>query len=214
MSLVPRRYGVVLLAAGLCSLLLAGCGGILSAPPERQLYRAAPTFAFAPGLKRVAAQLLVATPSASAGLEGRRIALTRSPVSLDYFADAEWTDRVPLLVQAALVEGFEKSAAVTAVGPESLGLRADFILETAIRDFQAVYGSAEAPPRAVIRLSLKLIRMPERKIVAQTSLSSEAAAAGNAIPDTIRAFDAALGDAVSRAVTWTVTNPLLSEKRR
>jgi len=30
--------------------------------------------------------------------------LSRSAVSIDYFADSEWTDRAPLLVQTALVE--------------------------------------------------------------------------------------------------------------
>src|SRR5207244_11306501 len=150
--------------------LLSAGGGILSEAPKRALYRLHPAVAFAAPLPRVGVQLVVATPTAPAGLDTARIALSRAPVSLDYFADAQWTDRVPFLVQTALVEGFEKSAATPAVGPESLGVRADFVLEIAIGDFQAIYDSPEGAPRIVIRFNAKLVRIPERLIIAQTSV--------------------------------------------
>jgi len=194
--------------------LLAGCGGILSAAPERQIYRTNPTPAFAAPLPHVAAQLLVALPTAPAGLDTERVALSRAAVSLDYFAGAQWADRVPFLVQTALVEGFEKSAAIPAVGPESLGVRADFVLEIAIGDFQAIYDSPDGPPRVVVRFNAKLVRIPERRIIAQMSVSREAKAAANALPEIVRAFDSALGGAVEEIVTSTIRNPALSERRR
>jgi len=52
--------------------------------------------------------------------------------------------------------------------------------------------------------------MPERKLVARTLLKAEAPAAANAVPETVHAFDAALGRAVTHAVGWTLTNPALS----
>ena len=192
--------------------LLAGCGGLLPAPPERQLYQLTPTFAFAAPLPRVAAQLAVALPTAPAGFDTERIALSRAPVTLDYFAGAQWTDHVPFLVQTALVDGFAKSAALPAVGPESLGLRANFVLETVISDFEATYDSPNGPPRIVVRVEETLIGMPERQIVAQTSISREANAAANALPDIVRAFDQALGGAIEEVVTWTVSNRALSQR--
>lgn len=210
-SIVPSR-GSRLAAAFTVAALVAGCGGLLPEPPKRQLYRTAPTFAFAAGLPHVRAQLLVAVPTASAALDSRRMALSRTPVSLDYFADAEWADRGPFLVQTALVEAFEKSAALAGVAPEGLGLRADFVLETALRDFEAVYDSPEGPPRIVVRLDPKLVRMPELRIIAQGSVTSEARAAANSVPDIVHAFDVALGQAAQQVVTWTVTNPALSER--
>ncbi len=195
-------------------LLLAGCGGILSAVPERQIYRTSSTPAFAVPLPRSTAQLLVALPTAPAGLDTERIALSRAAVSLDYFAGAQWADRVPFLVQTALVEGFEKSAAIPAVGAESLGVRADFVLEVAIGDFQAIYDSPDGAPRTVVRFNAKLVRIPERRIIAQMSVSREAKAAANALPEIVRAFDSALGGAVEEIVTWTLRNPALSERRR
>jgi cholesterol transport system auxiliary component len=208
---LPRalRCPIVILAL---TPLLAGCGGLLSKPPERQLYRLNPAVAFAAPLPHVAAQLVVAMPTAPAGLDTERIALSRTPVSLDYLADAQWTDRTSYLVQTALVDGFQKSAAIPAVGPESLGLRADFVLETAIRDFEAIYDSPSEPPRISVTLDAQLVRIPERRIVARMSVSREAKAAANSAPEIVAAFNQALGGAVTEVVTWTVSNRALSER--
>jgi cholesterol transport system auxiliary component len=115
MTARPRfRPGIsiAVLAAVAVLPLLAGCGGILSKPPQRDVYRSAPVLAFAGLPRHVAAQLVVATPTANGGLDSKRIALSRAPVALDYFADVEWTDRVPLLVQTALIDGFAKSGVI------------------------------------------------------------------------------------------------------
>jgi cholesterol transport system auxiliary component len=214
MTAHPQRFLSCLMIILSLAPLLAGCGGLLTDPPRRQLYRVSPNFRFAAGLPHVGAQLLVATPIAPAGLDTARIALSRSPVSLDYFADAQWADRVPYLIQTSLLEGFEKSAAMPAVGPDSGGLRADFVLETEIRDFQAIYDSPDGPPRISVRLNAKLVKMPERKIVAQVSVSREANAAANALPEIVGAFDQALGGAIEEIVTWTLGNRALSERGR
>jgi cholesterol transport system auxiliary component len=210
----PQRHRPGLVAAAaLLPLLLAGCGGLLSGPPARPLYRLDPTFAFAAALPHVGLQVLVAAPSAPSGLDTARIALSRTAVGLDYFADAEWTDRAPYLVQTALVEGFQKSGALPAVGPESGDLRADFVIETAIRDFEAAYEAPNGPPRAVVTLNVQLVRMPQRSIVGQTVVRREQQAAANTIADVVHAFDAALGGAAAEIVRWTVSNPSLSERR-
>jgi cholesterol transport system auxiliary component len=134
-------------------------------------------------------------------------------MSLDYFADVQWADRAPLLVQTALLDGFEKSGAVPAVGRDSAGLRADVILESDLRDFAAIYDSPNAPPRATVAFTVKLIKIPERKIIAQKSVSRQQPAAADTIPEIVRAFDVALGGAVEEAVNWTVRSPALSPSR-
>jgi ABC-type uncharacterized transport system auxiliary subunit len=60
---------------------------------------------------------------------------------------------------------------------------------------------------------VKLIKIPERKIIAQKSVSRQQPAAGDTIPEIVRAFDRALGGAVEEAVGWTVGNPALSPSR-
>lgn len=217
MSICLRRRAralaaLVLLLAALGGL--AGCsGGLLPAPPERQLYRPIPVVAFPVGLPHLPMQLLVATATAPAALDTDRIALSRTPVSLEYYAASVWTDRVPYLVRDALVAGFDKSGAVAAVAPEGTGVRGEFVLDPTVDEFQAIYDSPNGPPLARVKLELKLVRIVERKIVAHISVSAEARAASPALPDVVQAFGAALGGAVQQAVLWTVGNPGLSARR-
>ena len=208
----PASRLSALLAIG-AAILLAGCGGILSEPPQRKLYQLKAPVSFTAPLRHSSAQLLLALPNAPAGLDTERIALSRAPMSLDYFADAQWADRAPLLVQTALLDGFEKSGALPAVGRDSAGLRADFILETDLRDFAAAYDSPGGPPRVTVAFNVKLIKIPERKIIAQKSVARQQPAAADTIPEIVRAFDAALGGAVEEAVRWAVAQPALSSAR-
>jgi cholesterol transport system auxiliary component len=201
MNLRPRRRWM---AASLVLLpLVAGCGGLLPKPPERQLYRLMPTPVFRASLPRVEAQLLVATPTALSAFDTSRIALSRSAITLEYFADSEWTDRAPFVVQAALIDAFEKSRAFSGISSEGSGLQADFVLGVEIRDFSAIYDSPNGPPRVRVQLNAELVRMPGRKILAETVVTAEATAAGNDIPAVVQAFGGALGGTATDLVTWT-----------
>ena len=193
--------------------LLAGCGGLLSKAPDRPLYRLNPAFEQR-RLPPSGAQLVIATPAASAGLDTKRIALIRSPVAIDYFADAEWVDRPPFLVKQALIEAFDKSRAFAGVASEGAGINADFVLNIEIREFAALYDSPDAAPLVRVRLDGELITMSGRTIIAETSVSREARAAANDIAATVLAFERAAGGAIDGLLTWTASHPGLSRKRR
>jgi cholesterol transport system auxiliary component len=183
--------------------VLAACGGLLPKPPERQLYRLSPLPTLPASVPRVPAQLLVATPTSLSAFDTARIALSRSAITLEYFADAEWADRAPFVVQAALIDAFEKSRAFSGISSEASGLQADFVLATEIRDFAAIYDSPNGPPRVRVQLNAELIRMPGRKILAEKVVTGEATAGGNDIAGIVQAFGGALGTAVTDLVTWT-----------
>jgi cholesterol transport system auxiliary component len=165
-------------------------------------------------LPHPAAQLLVDVPLAPAGLDTSRIALSRSAVSIDYFADSEWTDRVPLMVQTALLASFENSKAITAIDRESVGLRADFILKTEIRHFEAVYDSPNGAPNVWVAINARLVNPSGRDVVAYASFERRQQAQGSDIVQIVLAFDEALGGVMEEIVLWTVRNPALSAKRR
>jgi cholesterol transport system auxiliary component len=196
------------------ALALTGCASVLGLGPAPHLYRVTPKSTHQANLPHPAVQLLVDVPSAPAGLDTSRIALSRSAVSIDYFADSAWTDRVPLLVQTALLESFENSKAITAIDRESVGLRADFILNTEIRHFEAVYDSPDGTPNVWVAINARLVDPSGRDIVAQASFESRTPAQGSDIPQIVLAFDEALGGVMAEIVLWTVRNPALSGKRR
>ena len=157
--------------------------------------------------RQVPALLVIATPTASAGLDTKRMAVIHSPVGIDYFAEGEWVDRLPFLVKEALIEGFQKSGAFAGVSSEGLGLSADYVLNTDIRDFSATYDSSGGAPLARIRIAAELITMPGRNIAAATSVTREARAGANDLPSIVLAFDRALGEAVQDLIAWSANHP-------
>jgi cholesterol transport system auxiliary component len=206
---VSRRWAPTFMA-----LALAGCGSLLGGGQPTQLYRVNPVRAFPTDLPHLPVQLLVDEPLAPAGLDTARIALTRSAVSIEYFADSEWTDRVPLVVQTALLESFENSRAVNAIEREAGGLRADFILKTEIRHFEALYDSPKAAPVVWVAIMSRLVNPADGEIIARNTFERREQASENQIPAIAVAFDQALGGVIEDIVVWTARNPALSSRRR
>jgi cholesterol transport system auxiliary component len=196
------------------ALALTGCASLLGLGSAPHLYRVTSKSTYPANLPHPAEQLLVDVPLAPAGLDTSRIALSRSAVSIDYFADSAWTDRVPLLVQTALFESFENGKAITVIDRESVGLRADFILETEIRHFEAVYDSPNGAPNIWVAINARLVDPSGRDVVANASFERRKQAPGNDIPKIVLAFDEALGGVMEDIVLWTLRNPALSAKRR
>lgn len=208
----PGRRWLALLP--LCAALAAaGCSSLFVATPPGNLYRLAANSSYPAVLPHVRAQLLIDLPEAPAGIDTSRIALSKSPISLDYFADAEWTDRVPALVETALLASFENSGAITAIDRESTGLRADFVLKTEIRHFEAAYDNAGGPPEIRVEIAARLVASAQREIVAQATFRQNARATANGVPAVVAAFDAATEPVLRDIVLWTLSNPALSRKR-
>jgi cholesterol transport system auxiliary component len=209
----PLRIGRRSLAGG-AVLALAGCASLLGLAPPSKLYRLTAPRNFGAGLPQVSAQLLIDLPLASASVETNRIALSRSPLSLDYFADAEWTSRLPELMRNLLLAAFENSGAITAVDINPGGLRADFVLRSDIRHFEAVYDTPNGPPRVWVEIVTRLAAVRQRAIVAEDRFEQHAAATANDLPAIVAAFNTANEAVLRDIVVWTLGNPALSQPRR
>lgn len=170
-------------------------------PPR--LYVLSPKSTYPEDLPRVDWQLTIDVPVAEAGLDTARIALRQNPLSLEYYARANWIDTAPLMVQTLLVESFENSGRIISVGRQSVALRADYSLLTELREFQAEYFS-KGPPNIRVRLNAKLVKMPQRIIVGAKTFESIEQSPGSDLPSVITAFDIALGKVLKRIVTWTL----------
>ena len=184
---------------------LAACTGIIPGTGEPlKLYTLTPKSSYTADLPKVEWQLVVETPVAPAGINTNRIAVAHSPITLDYYAGATWTDSAPALVQTLLVESFENTGRIVAVGRESVGLKPDYVLKLELREFQAEYDSPQAPPTVHIRIIAKLVRMPAREIVAAHMAERKQAATANSLDSVIGAFDEALGPVLKEIVIWTI----------
>lgn len=190
------------LSASALLFVLSGCGNLIGPEnPPGKIYVLAPRLLPPPTMPAIPRQLSIAGPEASASLATNRIALIRND-TLDYYADAQWTDPVPQLVRNLLVESIEQSGAMRAVGMDVEGIRADYILQTEIKSFEARYAQENGPPTAVIDITIKLVGTHSGTIVAARKFHHEAAATENSIPAAVAAFDTAASATLADVVRW------------
>jgi cholesterol transport system auxiliary component len=199
---LPRRARAALVLGGLAGL--AGCSSSFTSPPP-SLYVLQPKTTYDSGLPTVPWQLVIGVPVAPQSLDTARIALARSPTTIDYFASSAWTDRAPVMIQDLLVESFENTGKIISVGRDTGGLRADYVLLTDLRDFEArYYEGVDRPPQVRVRLNAKLIKMPEREIIGGLDAVKVSDAERNDINSIVDAFGEATGNAMKQIVQWTL----------
>lgn len=120
----------------LVSLFLSGCVSLLpdsgDLPPRIALDAgpsATPTGATVP------VSLVIGDPTADALLNASSIAITKTPLEFQYLDDADWTDRVPVLVRRYLVKLFRNAGDYQAVGDRTEIAQGDFVLQPDIEAF-------------------------------------------------------------------------------
>lgn len=211
MTVAPMRAKAAALAAALAAVfLLAGCGDILpkpAAPPA--LYRLTAAADFPAGATFAPTQLALETPTAEAALDTTRIALSRSPTTVDYFADAAWTDRLPVVLQARLLDSFDNAHRLVALAGAAGAAQSDAILAIELRHFEAQYDGAaaqtgaSAPPRWRIELTADLISTADRKVIATRTFAGAAAAPANDMSAIVATADQVWRGVAAQIVDWT-----------
>lgn len=208
MTAAPGRAGTGKTVAVIAclALMVTGCGSVLpfdKPPPD--LFVLTPKSTFSPTLPNVDWQLTVELPLADAGINTSRIAYRNSAVTIDYYEGANWIDTAPRMVQTLLVESFENSGQIVGVGRQSAALRADYTLLMELREFQAEQKARQAVPSAHVRLNAKLVRLPQRTIVATKNADFSVRAKSGALKEVVQAFDKSLGEALKSIVEWALT---------
>lgn len=189
---------------------LSGCAGLSSlnsAATPTDLYLLTPKSTFDPSLPRLRQQIVVAEPTATAAVSTDRIAVQPSPFEVEYLPRARWVDRAPLIIQALLIESYENSGRVDAVGRSAIGLSADYIIVTDVREFQARVpdGAPEdSPLQAQVRLNIKIVYTELDRIIASNSFERTVTTASDDTKDVVAAFDQALGSTMRNAVEWSI----------
>jgi len=205
-GMIARRH---FLAVAPC-LALAGCGeNVLGLGPQEAgtIYPIRPAFQPAGG-EKVGWALSILRPDIAAGLDSDRIALIQPDGSMDYYAKANYPDRLPTMVQQALLNAFEASGRIDAVALEQAALHADYNLGTEVKDFAAHYGQADGVPQVTVNLTAKLSTAHGRVIVASTSANQTLNASANSAGAVAQALQQALGTAITQIVTWALTAPM------
>jgi cholesterol transport system auxiliary component len=189
---------------------VSACGGNLLGlgPPEAgPIYPVRPVFPAGSG-EKVGWALAILRPDVAAGLDSERIALTQPDGTMDFYARASYPDRVPPMVQQALLDGFEASGRIDAVAPEQAALHADYNLVTDVKDFAAHYSQPNGIPGVTVSITAKMTTAHGRVIISSFSTTQTGTASLNSAAAVAQALQQALGTAVTAIVNWALTTPM------
>ncbi len=186
--------GVRLSAVLGLSLSLAACGSApmatfdLSAPSTNLRARAA------------SGVLAIPEPSAPAPADTDRIAVRTGPAAMAVIKGAQWTERLPRLLQGRLIQTFENAKLVRSVSRPGDGAAADRSLAWDVRRFEM--DAAEG--QAKVEISVRLLDTTGKILAAQIFTGHAPGEAGEGA-SAVEALDAASQQVLSQIVTWAAS---------
>lgn len=197
-----------LFRALIASVLLLALTGCLSLGGDSKVVVYSPQVKIEakPEWPSVAWQLVINKPLASEALDSSGIAVRPAPGELQVYADAQWADTAPDMLQTVLVQGFEDSGKIASVGRQGAGLHGDFLLLLDMRQFESVYADPSRPPSAVIEMQAKLLAIPSSRVLAARTFRVSVPARDKEVPQVVDAFQGAMTDLVGQVVGWTLAN--------
>ncbi len=146
------------------------------------------------------AQLAVTEPMAVGALNSERIVVRTSPTVVTYLKGAQWNDRLPVLVQARLIEAFQNSGRIRGVAPSGGAQASDYGLVTDLRSFEvAAYDKA-----AVIDVSARIVADASGRVVASKHFRATVALSDAEAPGMTAGLNAAFDEVAGEIVAWTL----------
>ncbi len=171
-----------------------------STPPRKIVYDLAPAVFESPRLP-LEAGLAIAEPTAISRLQTQRFLFASDEESHEEFVDAQWSDSLPALVQAKLLQSFENydiaHSPVRADSTDTTGRR----LVTDLRKFEI---STEGEPKATITVSAKIINGSGQIEIAR--IFEKAAPIAILVPGTAAsAFNHAFEELARDLIVWVAS---------
>ena len=185
------------LAAGVLCLGLLGCALAGSKPPATYDLVAPRSFAATP--RPAPWQLVVYEPTAVHALETNRLMVRPQADQVSYYKGVAWSDRLPRLVQARIIETFQNSGSVKAVSSGT----GQYALVTDLRAFQIDVTSGKA--YAEIEIFAKLVNTGSGKVVATKGFSARVPATTDSPGDAIAALNQAFTEVLQDTMTWVAS---------
>ncbi len=184
---------------GLC-LFLAACSGLGGGKELATFDLSAPT-EFSGLSGRSNRQILIPAPTALKSLDSEMIVVRPNDSEITYFGDAQWSDRLPKVVQDKLIQTIENSRRVASVAKPGDGVVVDYKIATVIRHFELV---ATNGGQAVIEISAKIINDRNGRVRASKIFRTTAPASLSSAKAGITGLDAASDQIFGDMLAWIV----------
>ena len=187
--------------SGRLDSVMAGLEKMAGGPPK-----AAPRFydlslpkAVASDATKEMPQIAVPEPSALGELQSQKVLARNADGEITELGDARWTDLLPKVVQAKIVE-FCGMANLSATMPDALMSQASPSRQLRI-DVRRFDLSRVGAPSAVITLAVSVVS-PEGRVLASRVFNASASSSSDEIPAVMSAFDTAFGRIATDLVAW------------
>lgn len=184
------------MALVMLGLLVSGCAG--KANNDTYSLSASPVVA---GPASTGKQILVPEPTALKALDSDQVVTRLSGSEIRYLAQSQWSDRLPKMVQAKLVQAFENTGKVGGVGKPGEGLAIDFQVITEIRAFEIDTAGGN---RAVVEIFVKILNDKNGTVRAQRAFRATQSVSGGGNPAFVKALDGAFAAVTADIVGWTL----------
>jgi cholesterol transport system auxiliary component len=174
-----------------CALLLAGCG----ASPLATFDLSAPVA----GVKARSARgvLVIPEPAAPAPADTDRIVVRTGPSAVAVIKGAQWTERLPRLLQSRLIQTFENAKLLRSVSRPGDGVSPDRALAWDVRRFEM----DTATGQAVVDISVKILDSSGRVLAGQI-FTAQAPGDANQGATASLALDTASNQVLRQIVAW------------
>jgi cholesterol transport system auxiliary component len=185
----------------LVCLWLAGCSSFLhsSAKPEQIYYLRAPAAGVAPlnSSARLGVSLRVGQPTTGPGLDSPHIMLVQADHRMNFYAGSRWPAPLPDVVEALAVEELRASGAWASVEDSHSPFPSDYLLQLAVRRFEADYTAGSPVPVAQVAIECTLGRREGREVIATFTATGSVPAVANRLGDVVAAFEQAVNTALA-----------------
>lgn len=188
-----RRAVAIVTAA----VLVAGCA--LARAPAPDVYDLQPAAQFEqPG--RSGAHLAITEPNAVGALDSERVAVRLSPTQISYLGRAQWSDRLPRLLQRRLIESFQNSDRIRSVGTPGGAVVNDVGMVSDLRVFHV-----DVPQDlAEVEIEVRLVSDETGRVIASQRFSGQVQLPGPDRQDMVVALNAAFAKVAAEIVVWTL----------
>ncbi len=188
----------------LSGVLLGGCLGSNATPPATYDL-VAPRVMTLTAPRPAKFQLVINEPSAVRSLETDRI-MVKSGARVAYYKDAAWSDRLPRLMQARMVEAFQNAGLVRAVGSRADRLDADYELSTQVQAFQVNVNQGYA--EAYANLYVKIIDGDNGRMVASRGFEARVGTSSKDAGEMVVSLNQAFDKVLREVVPWVAKRKL------
>ena len=191
-----RRNPIISVIA--TTLLVSGCAVLSGIRPSADTYEVSiPTISKTSPVRR-GTQVLVAEPSALKALDSQNIVVRTDSLTIRYLGRAQWSDRLPKLVQTRLAQALQNSRRFKGVGLPGQGLTIDYQIVSEIRAF----GIDAISNTARVALAVKVLNDRNGIVASERLFEAEVVAAGQDNAAYVAAIDEAFAEVVQDVAAW------------